>query len=140
MNRNAKCTNVTLNKSVCVQLAAYADNVALPAFARRCCSNRYLRPAVPTTANLQLRVCCCGPMLGQTDGRTPYRFIDPAETEHIPRRACGIFGALCMTGDYVFLLALTANCTAETSRNCTMYLQFARCRCVWRVCCCGPCW
>ena len=23
-------------------------------------------------------VCCCGPMLGQTDGRTPYRFVDPA--------------------------------------------------------------
>ena len=50
------------------------------------------------------------------------------------------FGALCVTGDYVFLLALTANCTAETGRNCTMYLPFARCRCVWRVCCCGTGW
>jgi len=45
-------------------------------------SDRYLLPAEPTAANLQQRVCCCGPMLGQTDGRTPCRFID------LPRMLC----------------------------------------------------
>ena len=59
-------------KQVRDQLPAYADNVALPAFARRCCSNRSI-----SAANLQQRVCCCGPMRGQTDGRTPYRSTDP---------------------------------------------------------------
>ena len=39
--------------------------------------DRYILPVEPTAANLQQRVCCCGPMLGQTDGRTLYRFIDP---------------------------------------------------------------
>jgi len=32
----------------------------------------------PTAANLQYWVCCCGPMLGQTDGWTQNHFIDPA--------------------------------------------------------------
>ena len=32
--------------------------------------DRYFLPAGPTAANLQQRVCCCGHMLGQTDGRT----------------------------------------------------------------------
>jgi len=64
-----------------VRHVTYADNVALPAFARH-------TPAVqqsiagPTAANLPQRIRCCGPLLGQTDGqtdgRTPYRFIDPA--------------------------------------------------------------
>ena len=31
--------------------------------------DRCLLPAGPTAANLQQRVCCCWPMLGQTDGR-----------------------------------------------------------------------
>jgi len=39
----------------------YADNVALPA--GRAAINRYL---------LQQRVCCCGPMLEQTDGDELY--------------------------------------------------------------------
>ena len=51
-----------------------------PHFARRRCyaprSNRSVSPAGRDTA---AKVCCCGTMLGQTDGRTdrrtPYRFI-----------------------------------------------------------------
>ena len=38
-----------------VQLPTYADNMALPAFTRRCSSN----PSI-SAANLQQRVCCCG--------------------------------------------------------------------------------
>ena len=54
-----------------VHLLAYADNVALPAFARGCCSNRSLSPARQSTAaNLQQRVCLCGTILGQTGGQT----------------------------------------------------------------------
>jgi len=34
-------------KQVCVQLPIYADNVALPAFASRCSSNRSMSPARP---------------------------------------------------------------------------------------------
>jgi len=58
--------------------------VALPAFARhtplqsagRAAIDRYLLPAAPTAAILQLRVCCRGPMLRQSDRRTPCRYID----------------------------------------------------------------
>jgi len=71
----------------------YANNVALPAFARRFCSNRSITPARRAhTSNLQQRVYCCEPMLGQTDrqtdGRTPYRFINPAL--HIICAKCGM--------------------------------------------------
>ena len=39
--------------------------------------DRDLLPAVLTAANLQQRVCCCGPMLGQTNGQTDgYRTVD----------------------------------------------------------------
>ena len=70
-----------------VHLPTYANNVALPAFTRRAplllsaghaAIDRYLLPAELTAANLQQRVCCCEPMLEQTDGRTPYHYIDPA--------------------------------------------------------------
>ena len=49
--------------------------MALPTFARHMLlrSGRAaidLMPAGPTAANLQQRVCCCAPMLGQTDGQT----------------------------------------------------------------------
>ena len=68
---------VIQKRQVCFRLPTYADNVALLAFARR-----YLLLAEPTAANLQQRVCCCGPILGhtdgRTDGRTQYRSIDPA--------------------------------------------------------------
>ena len=76
-------------KQVCVQLPTCADNVALPAFAaeRRaaapcCCGagraaiDRYLLPAGPTAANLP-HAAAAGEWDRQTDGRTPYRFIDP---------------------------------------------------------------
>jgi len=32
----------------------------------------------PQQKNLQQQVCCCGPMLGQMDGQTPYHFTDLA--------------------------------------------------------------
>ena len=99
----AKCNDWSTEKQhktqqVCVQLSTYADNVALPAFARRCC----LAPAVQQSTNIscsprpQQQTCnsgftavgpCC---MGQTewwtdersdghkDGRTPYCYIDPA--------------------------------------------------------------
>jgi len=64
--------------------------MALPAFTRRTpllrmpAMQQSILPAGPTAANLQQRVCCNGPMLGQTDrqtdGQTPYRYID-----HAPR-------------------------------------------------------
>jgi len=50
--------------------------VALPAFARRtpllpsagrAAIDRYFLPALPTAANLQQRICCCGPAAGQAD-------------------------------------------------------------------------
>ena len=52
--------------------------------------DRYLLPAGPSAANLQQRVCCRGSVLGQTDGRTPYRFIDPAPrtTRAAPMMKC----------------------------------------------------
>ena len=41
--------------------------------------DRYPLHAGPTAANLQQRVCCSAPALGQTDGRTDtVPFIDPA--------------------------------------------------------------
>jgi len=40
--------------------------------------DQYLLLVAPTAANLQHWVCCCGPMLGQTDGWTRNHFIDPA--------------------------------------------------------------
>jgi len=59
-----------MSHDVCVQLPPYADNVALPACAGRAAIDWHLLLAGPTAENLQLqRVCCCGPVLGQT----PYR-------------------------------------------------------------------
>ena len=74
--------------------------MALPAFARadRAAIDRYLLPAGPAAANLQQRVCYCGPALGQRDGQTDgliYRHIlygqwqkcathtDPCRLSHI---------------------------------------------------------
>jgi len=86
-------------EQVCIQLTAYADNVALPAFARRtplllsarrAAIDLYLLPAGHIAANLQQQVCCSWSMLGQTDeqtdgktnrhtdGGTLYRYIDSA--------------------------------------------------------------
>ena len=71
-----------LRKTSLCSATTYADNVALPAFARRCCSNRSISPpAGPTAANLQ-RIFGCGPMLGHgtpgADRRTLCRSIYPA--------------------------------------------------------------
>jgi len=75
---NGQHANICKSKQVysCVQLPTYADNVALPALELR-------TPLLPQSidifcppdplANLQQRVCCCGPMLGQTDGQTDSR-------------------------------------------------------------------
>jgi len=59
----------------------YADNEALPAFARRCCNSRSLSPpgprSEPAAAGLLLWARAAA------DRRTPYRFIDPVP--HIVR-------------------------------------------------------
>ena len=108
-------------KHICVQLPTYADNVALPVFARRFCSNRSL------SLVLQQRVCCCGPMLGQTDGRTngrtQYRFID---------------GAIEMR---LLLLVVVVNYTAKiltlTTWHC-LHLPFAATAIDWYLLSAGP--
>ena len=41
-----------------------------PHAVRRAAIDRYLLRTGPTAANLQQRVCCCGPVLGQTCRRT----------------------------------------------------------------------
>jgi len=61
--------------------------MALPAFAaaeRRAAVDRYLLLAGPTAANPQHRRAV-GEWDRQTDGRTPYRYIDPIP--HITTRA-----------------------------------------------------
>ena len=87
-NIKSKWTEMTVSeqtKQVWIQLPTYADNVALPAFTRHCCSNQLISPArwahssKPATAGLtpMLRQSHAGSDR-QTDGRTPYRFINPA--------------------------------------------------------------
>ena len=87
--RNGNCC---VRISLCARLPTYADNVALPAFApphaAAAATDRYLLTAGPTVANLQQRVCCCGPLLWQTDGWTPCRFTDSA-----PRTMRGFAGS-----------------------------------------------
>jgi len=66
-------------QQVRVQLPTYADNVALPAFTRHT-----LQQSIDSS-----RFAVMGPCWdGQTDGRTPYRFIDPAS--HTTMRAVPI--------------------------------------------------
>ena len=60
---------MTLLKQVCVQLPTYADNLALPAFARR-------PPLLQQTCSSGF-AAVQGPCWdGQRDGRTPRRLID----------------------------------------------------------------
>jgi len=60
---------MTLLKQVCVQLPTYADNLALPAFARR-------TPLLQQTCSSG-SAAVQGPCWdGQRDGRTPRRLID----------------------------------------------------------------
>ena len=85
-----------LFKQVCVQLLTSADNVTLLAFAadRRAavdmdrkavapaadapCSNRSISPARGAHSSKPAAHCCSGRQMKQTDGRTPYRYRDPA--------------------------------------------------------------
>jgi len=53
----------------------YADNIALPAFAGRCCMQQLI-DLLPTGPQQQAAAArCSSARMGQTDG---YRFIDPA--------------------------------------------------------------
>jgi len=61
-----ECKHYISTKTSLYSATTYANNVALPR-ARRTARDRYLLLAGPTAANLQQRVCCCGPMLEQTD-------------------------------------------------------------------------
>jgi len=89
--------NLDLNKSVFSFLRTlttwhcpHPTLLLLLPSAGRAAIDRYLLTAGPTAANLQQRVCCCGPMLGQTDGRTPYRCMEyyagNANEPHFVRR------------------------------------------------------
>jgi len=87
---------MTQPEQVCVQLPTSADTVALPAFAavRRaasscCCGagraaiSRYILPSGPTAADLPplphaVQRAKHRRTNGQTDGQTPYRYVDPA--------------------------------------------------------------
>jgi len=59
-------------------LLAFGRRTPLLLSAGRAAIDRYVFPAGLTAANLPRRVCCCGPVLRETDGRTPYRYIDAA--------------------------------------------------------------
>ena len=71
-----------INKAVFSYLSTLTTWLCPHSHAAAAATSRYLLPAGFTAANLQQRVCCCGPMRRQTDGRTdgwtPYRMIDPA--------------------------------------------------------------
>jgi len=50
----------------------YTDNVALPAFARRCCSNQLISPVCRAHSNKPATRCCSGRITDRwTEGRTP---------------------------------------------------------------------
>jgi len=74
---------ITLYKQVCVHLL---DNAALPSLARRtpllsagrAASDRYLLPALARGSKPVKSGLLLWALLKQKDGRTPYRYIDPA--------------------------------------------------------------
>ena len=72
-----RCLNSTKfsthNQQVCVHLATYA---CPPPHAAAAAIDRYVLPTGPTAANPPHAIYCRGRMR-HTDGRTPYRFIDP---------------------------------------------------------------
>jgi len=86
-------------KRVCVQLHASADNVALPAsvVAGRAAtrlllsagSSRSISPACWAHSS-KSAAAECGRQVGQTDGRTPYRYIDPAPGSVNNRKCCRV--------------------------------------------------
>jgi len=67
---------INKNKQVGVQLPTYADNVALPAFARRCCSN--LMPAGPQQQTCSSAFAAAGPCWDRQTGGHGTVFIDLA--------------------------------------------------------------
>jgi len=80
--------NERMSKRVCVRLPTSADNVTLPAFAAdcrarsRCCRAAHGGQTISTGRRAHgskpAAAACGGQMMGQTDGRTLYRYIDPA--------------------------------------------------------------
>ena len=93
--------------------------MALPAFTRRTpllpmpAMQQSILPAGPTAANLQQRVCCSGPMLGQTDrqtdGQTPYRYIDHAPRTNnasFKHKLRGVYAVRCRASTAAAALAL----------------------------------
>ena len=68
--------SLIVTSRVCVQLSTYADNVALPSFARHC-SNRFIYPVCRAYS---IRAAAAGLLLwahAGTDGRRLYHLIDP---------------------------------------------------------------
>ena len=54
---------------------------------RRPCSSRSKYPAQRAHSSKPAAMgCCCGPLMLQTDGRTPYRYIDPAAQTRLYRQ------------------------------------------------------
>ena len=63
-------TGLSSATNVCWQRGTARIQLPLLLTAGRATIDQYLLPAGPTTANLQHWVCCCGPMLGHTDGHS----------------------------------------------------------------------
>jgi len=85
--------------------------------------DRYLLLTGPTAANLHQQFCCCAPMLGQTDGQTRDRCIDPAPHSMwaVPINCCFVLVhcAFCSLLFYLqFLVFSSFSC-------CLSLLQFA---------------
>ena len=69
-------------EQVCVQLPTCAENAFAAALhvvvlRRQPCSNRSISPTHLAHSSKPAARCCSG-RVGQTNGRTPYRFINPA--------------------------------------------------------------
>ena len=93
-NHESAPFNIVTQTKKSVQLTALRIRFKQAVFSSYVCTpratiNRYLLPPGLTAANLQ-RVSCCVPGLGETDGqtdeRTPCRYIDPAP--HTMRGQC----------------------------------------------------
>jgi len=64
---------IKFKKSLCSASYTYADNVALPAFAPAAALLIAVQQSIGIACRPGLRVCCCGPMLGQTDNQRDNR-------------------------------------------------------------------
>jgi len=69
-----------VTKQVCVQRRQSAESVALPAFAAAppAVQQSIDIPCAPGPQQQTRRTTCRSRRMGQTDGRTPHRYIDPA--------------------------------------------------------------